>query len=97
MLYLSCGKKENKQKEAGFGPFFKKICVRNILNYNWATAATQQQQQDKTQQETVKGIFKVVCMRFSIFWRRQIASDFRSENWFKKLAEDFLPRETFSK
>ena len=28
MLYLACEKNENKQKEAGFGPFFKKKMLR---------------------------------------------------------------------
>ena len=26
MVYLSCENNENKQKEVGFGPFFKKNC-----------------------------------------------------------------------
>ena len=28
VLYLSCEKNENKQKEAGFGPFFKKMLLK---------------------------------------------------------------------
>ena len=29
MLYLACEKNENEQKEAGFGPFFKKNATWN--------------------------------------------------------------------
>ena len=31
VLYLSCEKNKNKQKEAGFGPYFK-LSFENILN-----------------------------------------------------------------
>ena len=34
MLYLSCEKNENKQKETGFGPFKKPLLTKNICSDN---------------------------------------------------------------
>ena len=44
VLYLSCEKNENKQKEAGFGPFLKTTKIsRDLMPYltiiNYSTAA----------------------------------------------------------